>query len=173
MRANVDRVFLSGIAVLVLWGLACIQPRAEEQDMAALAAAMKDATATMEKGLESAARRGRPISAKFEVDDGELELSVYVDGGIGLREILVNPQSGTAMGATLITEGGDLKDAKEQSAAMDKAKVTLLTSAQHAVAANPGARVVSVFPELQSGHAVAIVTLLNGDKFTKVTEVLD
>ena len=73
----------------------------------------------------------------------------------------------------MITEGDDLKDAQAQSAAMANAKTTLLASAQHAVGANPEARVVSVIPELQNGHPVAIVTLLRGDNFTKVTEKLD
>jgi hypothetical protein len=56
------------------------------------------------------------------------------------------------VGATIITEGGDLKNAQEQSAAMAKAKTTLLASAQHGVDANPGARVISVYPELQNGR---------------------
>jgi hypothetical protein len=161
------------VAVLAIWGFACIQTRAEEQDMAALAAGMKDVPATMEQGLASAAKSGRPVSAKFEMDDGEVAFSIYVERSDGFRELLMNPRSGAAAGATIISEGGDLKDARAQSAAMAKAKATLLVAAQNAVAGNAGARVISVYPELQNGQAVAIVTLLRDDKFTKVTEKLD
>jgi hypothetical protein len=162
-----------GVAVLAIWVLACIQTHAEEQDMAALAAGMKDVPATMEQGLASAAKSGRPISAKFEMDDGEVAFSIYVERSDGFRELLMNPRSGAAAGATIISEDGDLKDARAQSAAMGKAKATLLVAVQNAVAGNAGARVISVYPEVQNGQAVAVVTLLRDDSFTKVTEKLD
>jgi hypothetical protein len=167
------RAFRLGAVILALWGMSCTQPRAEETNTPALAAAMKEVTATVEQGLASAAKSGRPISAKFEMDGDEAQLSVYVERSDGFREIIINPRSGGAAGATTITEGDDLKDAQDQSAAMAKAKTTLLTSAQQAVGANPGSRAVSVVPELQNGQPVAIVTLLSGDKFSKVTEKLD
>jgi hypothetical protein len=129
--------------------------------------------ATMEQGLASAARSGRPISAKFEMDDGEVAFSIYVERSDGFRELLMNPRSGAAAGATIISEDGDLKDARAQSAAMAKARATLLVAVQNAVAGNAGSRVISVYPELQNGQAVANVTLLRDDKFTKVTEKLD
>jgi hypothetical protein len=173
MRSCALRALLPGAAVLAIWGLACGQPRAEEKDMAVLAAGMREMQATVEQALASAAKAGRPISAKFELDDGEVELSIYVENSMGFREVLANPHTGAAAGETLITDGADLKDARQQSAAMAKAKTTLLASAQHAAAANPGARIVSIFPELQNGRAIAIVTLLRDGSFTKVTENLD
>jgi hypothetical protein len=173
MGSRAIRAFRLGAAILTLWCLSCIQPRAEETNTPALAAAMKDIPATVEQGLASAAKGGRPISAKFEMDGDEAALSVYLERSDGFREVLINPRSGNAAGATMITEGDDLKDAQAQSVAMANAKTTLLASAQHAVGANPEARVVSVIPELQNGHPVAIVTLLRGDNFTKVTEQLD
>ena len=173
MPQHTFRAFLFGAVVVAVWGLACIQPRAEEKDMAALAAGMKDVQATLEQGLASAGRSGRPISAKFEIDDGDVQLSIYVENAMGPREVLANVQTGIAVGATLLTEEGDLKDAHEQSAAMAKATTTLLAATQHAVAANPGARAISIYPEQQNGHPVATVTLLRDGTFTKVTEKLD
>jgi hypothetical protein len=173
MSQHTFRAFLFGAVVIALWGLASIQPRAEEKDTAALAAGMKEVQATVEQGLASAGKSGRPISAKFELDDGEVQLSVYVENSMGFREVLANPHTGIAVGATLLTDEGDLKDAQEQSAAMAKATTTLLAATQHAVAANPGARAISIYPELQNGHPVATVTLLRDDTFTKVTEKLD
>jgi hypothetical protein len=173
MGSHAGRAFRLGAVVLALGGISCIQSRAEETNTPAFAAAVKEVPATVEQGLVSAAKSGRPISAKFEMDGDEAELSVYVQRTDGFREVLINPNSGNAAGATIITEGDDLKDAQAQSAAMANAKTTLLASAQHAVAANPEARVVSVIPELQNGQPVAIVTLLRGENFTKVTEKLD
>ena len=49
---------------------------AEGDDPAALAAAMKDATATLQGGLKASEPQGTPISAKFEIEDGKLQLSV-------------------------------------------------------------------------------------------------
>ena len=47
------------------------------QDSPALAAAMKNVPTTLEKGLQASERTGKPISAKFEVEDGKLQLSIY------------------------------------------------------------------------------------------------
>jgi hypothetical protein len=173
MRSRAVWAFRLVVAMVGLWALAFVPCRAEEQETPAFAAAIKEVVATVEQGLQSATRSGRPISAKFEMDGDEAELTVYVARPDGFREITINVRTGGAAGATIISEGDDLKDAQAQAAAMANAKTTLLASAEHAVAANPGARVVSVFPELQNGHAVVVVTLLNGDNFTKVTEVLE
>jgi hypothetical protein len=141
--------------------------------MAALAAGMKDVEATLEQGLTYVVRSGRPISAKFEIDDGDVQLSIYVENAMGFREVVSNVVTGMPVGATLLTEEDDLKDAHEQSAAIAKATTTLLAATQHAVAANPGTRAISIYPALQDGHPVATVTLLRDDTFTKVTEKLD
>jgi hypothetical protein len=160
-------------AILLIGCLASIQSRAEEKNTSALAAAMKDAQTTLEQGLGTAGKTGRPISAKFEVEDGKLQLSIYVVGGDGFREILLDPLSGVSRSADKITDTDDLKDAKEQGAAMAKAKTTLSAAVQSAVTANSGARVVSVYPGLQNGQPIAAITLLRGTNFNEVTEKLD
>jgi hypothetical protein len=159
--------------MVCLWALGCVPSGAEEKETPAFAAAIREVSATVQQGLTSATRSGQPISAEFEMDGDEAELTVYVARPDGFREITINPRSGGAVGATIISEGDDLKDAQAQAGAMSNAKTTLLASVEHAIAAKPGARVVSVFPEVQNGHAVAVVTLLNGDNFTKVTESLE
>jgi hypothetical protein len=42
-----------------------------------LAEAMEDTTVTLQQGVTAAASVGRPISAKFEIEDGRLQLSIY------------------------------------------------------------------------------------------------
>ena len=146
---------------------------AEGGDSAALAAAMKNATATLQGGLKASEAQGTPISAKFEIEDGKLQLSVYTMKGNDFMEVVADPKTGAIAKAEKITDAGDLKEATAQKAAMAKAKVPLLTAAETAVNANAGSRAVSIVPELKNGQATAEVTLLQGTSFKKVTEKLD
>jgi len=161
------------VAAINLWGAVGATARAEEGNPAALAAAMKSASATLQGGLRASEAQGTPISAKFEIEDGKLQLSVYTMKGNDFMEVVADPNTGAVAKAEKITEADDLKEATEQKAAMAKAKVPLLTSAETAVKANAGSRAVSIVPELKGGQAVAEVTLLQGTAFKKVTEKLD
>src|SRR6266446_7575830 len=146
---------------------------AEAGESAALAAAMKDASATLQVGLKASEREGTPISAKFEIEDGKLQLSVYTMKGDGFMEVVADPKTGAIAKAEKITDAGDLKAAATQKAAMAKAKVPLFTATDTAVKANAGFRAVSVYPQLQGSNLVAEVTLLQESTFKKVTEKLD
>jgi len=134
---------------------------------------MKDATATLQAGLKASEREGTPISAKFEIEDGELQLSVYTMKGEGFMEVVADPKTGAIAKADKITDANDLKAATSQKAAVAKAKVGLLVATENAVKVNIGSRAVSIDPQLQNGHALAEVTLLQGTAFKKVTEKLD
>ncbi|MDQ2802897.1 MAG: hypothetical protein M3Y41_09515 [Pseudomonadota bacterium] len=135
---------------------------------------MKNAKATLEQGLQVGAQEGKPISAKFEVEDKKLRLSLYtVVTDSGYAEVLVDPEKGALMSAEKITDSGDLKAATDQRAAMDKANASLATATERAVRENPGSRAVSVFPIIENGKPVANVTLLRGDSFKTAAEQLD
>jgi hypothetical protein len=123
--------------------------------------------------LKASEAAGAPISAKFEIEDGKLQLSVYTLMDAEYAEVLVDPKTGAAIKTEKITEGDDLKAASAQNGAMAKAKVTLLAATDMAVKANPGFRAVSVVPQVQAGHVVAELTLLQGTAFKKVTQKLD
>src|SRR5246127_2026250 len=135
---------------------------AEGGDDAALAAAMKNATATLQGGLKASEPQGTPISAKFEIEDGKLQLSIYTMKGNDFMEVVADPKSGAIATAEKITDADDLKAAASQKAAMAKAKVPSVTAAETAVNANAGSRAVSIVPELKNGQATAEVTLLQG-----------
>src|SRR5499427_3868786 len=166
---------LSLIAAVGFWSAVTVPARAEgiAGEAGALAAAMKDATATLEAGIKASERQGTPISAKFEIEDGKLQLSVYTMKGDVFMEVVADPKTGAIAKSEKITDAGDLKEAAEQKAAMAKAKVPLLTATETAVKTNAGSRAVSVVPELKGGQAMAEVTLLEGTAFKKVTEKLD
>ncbi len=161
------------LAAIVLWRAEAGRVWAEAGDSAALAAAMKNATATLQGGLKASEAQGTPISAKFEIEDGNLQLSVYTMKGNDFMEVVADPKTGAIAKAEKITDAGDLKEATAQRAAMAKAKAPLLTAAETAVNANAGSRAVSIVPELKNGQATAEVTLLAGNTFKKVTEKLD
>ena len=164
--------FMRLVAAIGFLG-AAITPAWAEGDPAALAAAMKNATATLQGGLRASEAQGTPISAKFEIEDGKLQLSVYTMKGNGFMEVVADPKTGAIAKAEKITDAVDLKEAAEQKAAMAKSKVPLLTATETAVNANAGAQAVSIVPELKNGQAMAEVTLLQGTTFKKVTEKLD
>ena len=164
---------VSIIAAIGFWSAAAAPAWAEGGDSAALAAAMKNATATLQGGLKASEAQGTPISAKFEIEDGKLQLSVYTMKGNDFMEVVADPKTGAIAKAEKITDAGDLKEATAQKAAMAKAKVPLFTAAETAVNANAGSRAVSIVPELKNGQATAEVILLAGNTFKKVTEKLD
>ena len=163
------------VAAIGFLGAAGVSAWAEGGDSAALAAAMKNATATLQGGLKASEAQGTPISTKFEIEDGKLQLSVYTMKGNGndFMEVVADPNTGRIAKAEKITDAGDLKEATEQKAAMAKAKMPLLSATETAVNANTGSRAVSIVPELKNGQATAEVTLLQETTFKKVTEKLD
>jgi hypothetical protein len=144
-----------------------------ESDTAALAAALKTAKATLQGALSASKAQGTPISAKFELEDGKLQLVIYTMKGNDFMEVVADPRTGAIAKAQEITDAIDLNEATEQKAAVAKAKVPLLAAADAAVNANSGSRAVSIVPELKNGQASAEVTLLTGNTFKSVTEKLD
>src|SRR6267142_1642270 len=118
--------------------------RASEGDTAALSAQMKSAKVPLEKGLAASASRGKPISAKYEVEDGKLQLSVYTAKGSDFSEVIVDHRNGKIAKAEPITGGDDLTHAKEQAEAMSSAKSSLKAAVDKAVKANKGYKAVSV-----------------------------
>ena len=143
------------------------------KEHAELAKALKDAKIPLERGLAASAKEGKPISAKYEVEDGKLQLSVYTMKGDNFSEVIVDHKTGKIAKTEPITQGDDLTHAKEQSGAMAKAKRSLGAAASEAVKENKGYRVVSVMPAVKDGHPVADVTLVKGTDWKTVSEKLD
>jgi hypothetical protein len=146
---------------------------AEDEDSPALAAAMKNVPTTLAEGLQASEQACKPISAKFEVEDGKLQLSIYTMKPGDFTEVIVAPDSGSVKSAEKITDTDDLKAATSQKAAMDKTTLSLAAVTGQTAQEAAGSRAISAFPELRNGHPVAVITLLHNDKFTKVLNKLD
>src|SRR5713101_5072469 len=142
-----DMVMKRSIAVVVVVGwLLSGHPawaqKDEAKEHAELAKALSAAKISLQTGLSASATAGTPISAKYEVEDGKLQLSVYTKKGPGFSEVIVDHTTGKVAKTKAITSGDDLTAAKAQSDAMAKAKRSLRTMADQAAKENKGYRVV-------------------------------
>src|SRR5262249_55119457 len=140
------------------------------QDDAALIKAVSGAKVTLQSGLTASQPEGRPISAKFEMENGKLQLSVYTEKNGKFFEVIVDHMKGSIVKTEPITEGDDLADAKAQSVAMAKAKTDLKSAANRAAV---GSRAVAVIPDLKEGHPIASISFAKGGKLQTATEPLD
>ena len=160
------------VAVLVTVPMGWAQT-SYDKERAELAKVLKDGKVSLQRGMSASAKEGTPISAKYEVEHGQLQLSVYTMKGDTFSEVIVDHKTGKVTKTEPITQGDDLTHAKAQSEAMAKAKRSLEAAAAEAVKDNKGYRAVSVMPELKDGHAVADVTLVKGTEWKTVSEKLD
>ena len=159
------------LSLILLVALHPVSASAEDKEQHELAAALKGAKVTLSQGLAASEAAGTPISAKYELEGGKLQLSVYTQKGGAFSEVLVDYTTGKAAKTEAITSGDDLTAAKAQSAAMAGAKQGALRAAtDRAVKANPGYRAVSVVPSAKAGQASAEVTLVKSDSWKTVSE---
>ncbi len=145
----------------------------QDKDHAELAKAVAGAKVSLEQGLTASTHAGKPISAKFEIEDGKLQLSVYTAKGDAFSEVVVDHNTGKVAKTEAITSGEDLSAARTQNEAMAKAKQSLHATLAKVLKGNPGFRAVSIFPALKDGHPVAEITLTKGDEWKTVSETLD
>ena len=162
------KAFLMTIVSLTMAGLCSAW--SAEQDDAALIKAISGAKVSLQQGLTASEREGRPISAKFEMEKGKLQLSVYTEKNGKFFEVIVNHMKGSITKTEPITEGDDLADAKAQSAAMAKAKSDLKSATNRAAI---GSRAVAAIPDLKEGHPIASISFAKRGKLQTATEPFD
>ncbi len=156
----------------VCWGTT-LAAQEEEGGHGALAKAVLGARVPLERGLAASASNGQPISAKFEMEEGKLQLSVYTMKDAKFFEVIVDHTTGKVVTAEPIAEGEDYTAAQSQKAAMAKAKVSLRAAVEQALRGNAGFRAVSVTPSLKDGRAVADVALAKGEELKTVSVPLE
>jgi uncharacterized membrane protein YkoI len=145
----------------------------DDEGREALIKKLGDAKISLQQGLAASEQAGQPISAKFEVDDGKLQLSVYAAKDGKFFEAVINHVTGKVLKLEPITEGDDLAAANSQSAAMAKAKSSLKEAVDKAAAQSANARVVSAVPSLKDGRPVVSIALLEGEQSKTVQQPLD
>lgn len=147
-----------------------------DQEQAELANALGEAKVSLQQGLAASESEGQPISGKFEVEDGKLQLSVYTAKDGKFFEVIVDHMTGKIAKVEPI-EGEDLSRAKSQKAAMDRANVKLADATVKSMGQAKGSagdvRVVSIMPQLQDDRPEAKIVLLAGKQFSTASERLD
>src|SRR5258708_12605405 len=124
-----------------------------DQEQAELANALSGVKVSLQQGFTASEQEGQPISGKFEVDNGKLQLSVYTAKEGNFFEVIVDHMTGSVAKVEPITEGEDLTHAKAQKAAMDRAKIKLADAATKAKGQAKG--------ELADPAAVTVVPALH------------
>jgi hypothetical protein len=143
-----------------------------DKDKAELAPAVGGAKVTLEQGLATSKKNGKPISAKFEIENGKPQLSVYtIKDGSKYFEVIVDQNSGEVAKAQPITGGDDLAEAKKQNDGLFRATRELREAVKEAKRDNPGYNAVSVWSEMKDNHSVATVTLVKDNDWK--TAVVD
>ena len=170
---NRSHMRVIAVSLCLLASASARNARADDKGQRELASALTKAKVTLARGLTASESAGRPISAKFEMEDGKLQLSVYTMKGESFSEVVVDHATAKVVKTEAITSGEDLTTAKVQSAAMAAAKGTLHAAVEKALKANPGYRAVSVFPTLKNGHASADVTVVKLESWKTIAESLE
>src|SRR5438874_7174689 len=114
VRSKAEVALLPVLAIAL--GVGPPQAGMTDKDKAGLATAVSGAKVTLEQGLLVSKKNGKPVSAKFEIENGKPQLSVYIvkEGG-KYSEVIVDHTSGDIAKAEPITGGDDLNEAKKQS----------------------------------------------------------
>ncbi|HEY4307472.1 MAG TPA: hypothetical protein VGM82_23565 [Gemmatimonadaceae bacterium] len=137
----------------------------------AVATAMRGAKHTpLADAIQTATSSGKPLSARYEFEDGKLKLSVFVEKDGKYSELFFDHMTGKVAQVDKITDGDDMKDAKAQSKASAKATKSLGSALTKALAENPGYIAVDVTPIVEGKKAVAEVTLMKDGQFKTATE---
>jgi len=138
-----------------------------------LATAMKNVRGTLEDALKASERLGKPISAKFAVERGVVYLAISIAKNDSFSEVILYPTIRMITEIVEVIDAAELKIAVERKVAVERASMSLLSAAENALKANDGSREVSIFPVLEEGHPIAVVTLVRNGEFDTVREELN
>src|SRR5215831_418774 len=144
-----------------------------DKEKADLAPVVTGSKVTLEQGLATSKKNGKPVSAKFEIENGKPQLSIYtVKDGNKYFEVIVDHTSGEIAKAEPITGGDDLTTARKQNDSLFRATRELREAVKEAKRDNPGYSAVSVLSEMQDSHSIATVTLVKDNDWKTVVNDL-
>ena len=159
------------VLTVALWTIPAVAAMSDKEK-AELAPVVSGSKVTLEQGLAASKKNGKPVSAKFEIENGKPQLSVYtVKDGSKYFEVIVDQTSGEIAKADPITGSDDLTEAKKQNDGMFRATRELREAVKEAKRDNPGYSAVSVWSEMKDNHSVATVTLVKENDWK--TAVID
>jgi uncharacterized membrane protein YkoI len=179
MTRRIMMLMTAGAIVLGLAGLGGFASNSafsadnEDASQEALIKLLDSAKVSLQQGLAASEQQGKPISAKFEVDDGKLQLSVYTAKEGKFFEVLIDHVTGKVLRAEPISEDDDLSAATEQNAAMANVKTSLQAAVDKTIAESANIRAVSVMPIMKDGHPIASIDVLTYNQVRAIQQPLD
>ncbi|MES2129045.1 MAG: hypothetical protein V4463_17395 [Pseudomonadota bacterium] len=168
-RQFIVATFLGAIALCQSLPAAAEEPSSQRD----LLKALSSAKVTLQQGMEASAKSGKPISAKYELENGALQLSVYTAKSGTFNEVVVDHGSGRVAKVEQIKDGDDLSHARAQAGALAKTKHALRAAADKAEHDNPGYRTVSLTPASEGKRTIVQVVLAKGEEMKSVSEALE
>ena len=160
------------VLALALWAIP-VGAAMSDKEKAELAPIVSSAKVTLEQGLATSKKNGKPVSAKFEIENGKPQLSIYtVKDGTKYSEVIVDHTSGEIAKTEPITGGDDLAAAKKQADGLVRATRELREAVKEAKRDNPGYQAVSVWSEMKGRHSIATVALVKDNDWTTVVNDL-
>jgi len=173
--AHMRTRLIIGLTVMSVWllgGQLLVAQDTHGKADVELMKALQGVKVSLADGLTASEAEGTPISGKFELEEGKLQLSVYTMKGNTFSEVIVDHTTGKVTKVEPITSGEDYTAATAQRAAMAKTTKALRAAVTAALTAHPGAQAVSVTPKVQGDKAVAEITLVEKGAMTTVSEPL-
>ena len=117
------RLFIAAVAATALIFTALATSSADEEFWAAVMRELPEANVSLDQALRTSEQEGKPISAEYDVEDGDFQISVYVEKDENFREVIVDPKSGTIHATKPITVAQEVDEARAQSAAFEKGNI--------------------------------------------------
>src|SRR5437867_3978815 len=177
-------VQFSAFFLVLLSGAIAVLPAAgadESKDTQALLEALGKSKHTLVDGMRQAAKSGAvPISAKFELEDGKLSLSVYTaEKGLAvpaeknvLQELSGSPEQDKWTPQTeIFKDVPHVARSAEQLTVMALGRKSLAAVIAEVRKTHPGT-VFSITPTIKNHKPVAVVLLADKGKVTTVTQPL-
>src|SRR5262249_30429906 len=87
---------------------------ADEEYWAAVMRELPEASVSLDQALKRSEQEGNPISAEYDVEDGDLQISVYVEKSGHFTEVIVDPKSGTINTTKPLTVPREVEEAQVQ-----------------------------------------------------------
>ena len=129
------RNLVIGLAAAVSLVAVSLSSRADDEFLATVIRELPQATVSLQQAVETSQSEGNPISAEFDVEDGELQISVYTSQGDHFDEVTIDPKSGSIENAKPLSDAKEIGDAQAQSAALGKSKLPLSWAMRDALSA--------------------------------------
>ena len=166
------RVWTSWLVVAGISILTSAPCRAQDDDFAAVAKALPEATLSIGQALKLSEPTGKPISAGYEIQRDTLLLSIVTMKDDQFSEVVINAKSGSLEQVEPLADPDEIDHTRDQRAALVKSKIPLDEAVNARESKNNGYRAVSVMPMLDGEEPVATIILLKGQDVKRIAEKL-